>query len=220
MGILTGEATGFQENQGKIASPEYPSVLTQQPPVQYGERTGFQAIITSSWVLRWAAMPTTYAHYRQIRKHPTVALARILCAAPVLAAEWSVKAHDGANPEWVRLIQDTFMPMRERFLEPALLFGNIDFGYQGFEKVFDQADGYDKLVKLKPLLQDITEICIGHRGEFLGFRQWGTELGLANALHVGFRIEGSYLYGIPLLENIRETHRDWVECNEGAKAIR
>ena len=59
MGILTGEATGFQENQGKIASPEYPSVLTQQPPVQYGERTGFQAIITSSWVLRWAAMPTT-----------------------------------------------------------------------------------------------------------------------------------------------------------------
>ena len=215
MSYTAGEAQGMYDH--KVASPEYPSILNKQPPVKFGEQTGFQAIITSSWVLRWAAMPTTYAAYRQIRKHPTIALARILCAAPVLAAEWSVKAKDGADPEWVRLIQDTFMPLRERFLEPALLYGNIDFGYMGFEKVFEQVDGYDKITKLKPLLQDITEICIGHRGEFLGFRQWGTEIGLANAIHVGFRVEGSYLYGIPLLENVRPIYNDWMECNEGAK---
>jgi hypothetical protein len=86
-----------------------------------------------------------------------------------------------------------------------------------FEKVFTPKDGFMKLTKLKPLLHDITEICIGHHGEFIGFRQVGTELGLDNALYVGFRVEGSYLYGIPLLENIRQAYNWWIDCNEGAR---
>jgi hypothetical protein len=201
----------------KLVHTEYQPLEQAQPPLHLGEKTGFQAVITSPWVMRWAAVPATYATYREIRKHPTIALARMLSVAPIMASEWSVKAKDNVPPEWVKLIQDVFLPLREKYLEPTLLYGNVDFGYQPFEKVFEPKDGYIKLTRLKPLLHDITEICIGHQGSFIGFRQVGQELGVANAMHVGFRVEGSYLYGIPLLENVRQIYNDWWTCNRGAQ---
>ena len=99
----------------------------------------------------------------------------------------------------------------------TLYYGDVDFGYTCFEKVIEPKDGYLKIVRFKPLLHDITEICIGHKGGFIGVRQLGRDLGLANSIHVGFRVEGSYLYGIPLLENARNTYNMWGECNEGAR---
>ena len=202
---------------GPGANTEYQPLERQQPGLKTGEQTGFQAVITSPWVMRWAAVPATYAVYREIRKHPTIALARQLAAAPIMAAEWSVESDDNTPAEMVELIQDLFLPKRQKYLEHVLLYGNVDFGYMPFEKVFAPRDGYMDLVKLKPLLHDITEICIGHQGQFIGFRQIGTELGLDNAMYVGFRVEGSYLYGVPLLENVRQIYNWWIDCNEGAR---
>jgi len=144
-------------------------------------------------------------------------MARELKVAPVLASEWTVESDDDAPDEWKTLIEKTFFPLRDEFLASALYYGDVDFGYQCFEKVIEPKDGYLKLVRLKPLLHDITEICIGHQGGFIGVRQLGKDLGLANSVHVGFRIEGSYLYGIPLLENARQAYNWWVDCNEGAR---
>lgn len=201
----------------RLPSTEYQPLEDKQPPVRYGERTGFQAVITSPWVMRWAAIPATYATYRAIRKNSTIALARELAVAPILASDWTIDAKKDVPQEWKDLIEDVFFPLRDEFLATALYYGDIDFGYQCWEKVIMPKDGYDKIVRLKQLYHDITEICIGHKGGFIGVRQLGTDLGLHNSVHVGFRVEGSLLYGIPLLENVRQIYNWWTDCNEGAR---
>lgn len=191
-----------------------PAEMTQ---LQVGERTGIQSVITSPWVLRWQALPTTYNTYRMIRKHPTIALARAMSAAPVLAAEWTVESEGADVPkEWTEFIREQLMPLRQTFLEAALFFGNVDFGYQGYEKVFAQKGSTIRLVKLKPLLHDITEIIISPNGGFLGFKQPAAWLGVENALLIPFRVEGSLWYGQPLLENIRGTYYRWCSADDGA----
>ena len=201
----------------RLVATEYQPFDAGQPPVHFGERTGIQSVITSPWVLRWASIPATYATYREIRKLGTIAMARELKVAPVLASEWTIDADDDAPQEWQTLIQKTFFPLRDEFMSAALYYGDVDFGYTCFEKIIEPKDGYLKIVRFKPLLHDITEICIGHQGGFIGVRQLGKDLGLANSVHVGFRVEGSYLYGIPLLENCRQAYNMWIECNEGAR---
>jgi hypothetical protein len=191
-----------------------PAGLTE---LQFGEKTGIQSVITSPWVLRWQALPTTYNTYRTIRRHPTIALARAMSAAPILGAEWTIQSKDGVPDAWIRFIQAELLPLRQTFLEPALFYGNVDFGYQGYEKVFALGrDGLIHLRKLKPLLQDITEIIILPDGGFGGFKQPAAWLGTANALLIPFRVEGSLWYGAPLLENIRETYYQWCDANDGA----
>ncbi|MEI8375681.1 MAG: hypothetical protein WCJ35_22900 [Planctomycetota bacterium] len=200
-----------------LVSTEYQPLERGQPPVHFGERTSIQSVLTSPWVLRWASIPATYNAYRAIRRNGTIAMARELKVAPILASDWTIDADDDAPDEWKTLIEKIFMPLRDEFLAAALYYGDVDFGYTCFEKVIEPKDGYLKLLRLKPLLHDITEICIGHQGGFIGVRQLGKDLGLANSVHVGFRVEGSYLYGIPLLENARQAYNWWVDCNEGAR---
>ena len=210
--------TNSKNVRDNLVSTEYQSFDSGQPPVHIGqERTGFQAVITSPWIMRWAAIPATYATYRTIRKNSTVALARELAVSPIIASDWTIKADEGVPKEWENYVRDVFMPLRDEYLATALYFGDIDFGYQCWEKIIEPHDGYLKLVRLKQLLHDITEICIGHKGGFIGVRQVGQNLGLNNSIHCGFRVEGSYLYGIPLLENIRTIYNMWTDCNEGAR---
>ena len=104
-----------------------------------------------------------------------------------------------------------------RFWRPRFFDGNVDFGYQGYEKVFAHGrDGLIHLSKLKPLLHDITEIIILPDGGFGGFKQPAAWLGVENALLIPFRVEGSLWYGSPLLENIRETYYQWCDANDAA----
>ncbi len=201
----------------KLVATEYQPFDQGQPPVHFGEKTGIQSVITSPWVLRWASIPATYATYREIRKHGTLALARELKVAPVLASEWTIDADDGVPQEWKDLVEKIFFLQRDDFMAPALYYGDVDFGYTCFEKIIEPKDGYVKIVRFKPLLHDITEICIGHKGGFIGVRQLGHDLGIHNSVHVGFRVEGSYLYGVPLLENARQAYNWYIDCNEGAR---
>ena len=214
---LPNHGTNSKNIRDNLVSTEYQPFDDGQPPVHFGERTGFQAVITSPWVMRWAAIPATYQTYRTIRKNSTVALARELAVSPILAAEWTVDADKNTPQEWKECIEKIFMPLRDEYLATALYYGDIDFGYQCWEKIVEPKDGYLKITRLKQLLHDITEICIGHKGGFIGVRQVGQQLGIHNSMHVGFRVEGSYLYGIPLLENIRQAYNWWTDCNEGAR---
>jgi len=159
-------------------------------------------------------LPASYATYRTMRKQPTVALARALSAAPIMAADWTF---EGEDEEKRKFIEQMFEPLRHRILESAM-FGGIDFGWQGYEKVFDVVDGRQQLVKLKPLLQDITIILIDEKtGAFAGFKQDQFELPLENCLLISFRVEGTMWYGNSLLENARAQYNDWDENNETAK---
>lgn len=161
-------------------------------------------------------LPQSYDTYRAMRKDPTIALARALTIAPVVAGEWVVEADDEVDEERIKFIRDRFLPMREPILQQTLL-GGIDFGWQPFEKVFKQQDGRIVLKKLKPLLQDITTILVDRQtGAFAGFRQELNTLPLANCLLISFRVEGTQWHGAGLLENIRATYNKYIEADAGA----
>jgi len=186
-----------------------------------GEHTGRQVVTSPGAALGGAKrLPASFDTYRKMRKHPTIALARALSIAPIVAAEWSVEVDeelpDGIDSDVVvAFLQEQFVTIRELLVETALL-GGIDFGHQAFEKVFAVEGGRIVLRKLKPLLQDITEILVTETGAFNGLKQKTLTLPVENCLLIPFRVEGTDWYGGPLLENARERWNDWEDANKGA----
>jgi len=192
--------------------------------VQLGEQTKkqtgvsidipFLQLIGGDGALR-PALPASYDTYRQMQKQPTIALALALGIAPVTSAKWAIE-EDNAPKGAYDLIDECLMPIREPFIECALLGGAL-FGWQPFEKVFDRRDEMVILRKLKPLLQDITDILVDRdTGAFTGFKQRGTLLRLENSLLINFRVEGTQWYGRSLLENARDSWNTWRDASEGA----
>ncbi len=185
------------------------------------EKTGAQSVAMTSMKQLSLTYPTgvTYDTYRAMRSHPTLALARALTVAPIVAGKWSTFASDEASDEAVKFIEDELIPLRAQIMEQALLAG-IDFGWQPWEKVFTtKEDGRIHLQKLKPLLQDITTILIDPAtGAFAGFEQRGglVKLDLDSSLLISWRVEGTDWYGYPLLENARLTYVAWTAANDAA----
>lgn len=166
------------------------------------------------------SLPATYATYRSIRRNPTIALARQMRVAPVLAASWSIEADDDIDEDWVKFIRSVMLPLRINFLKCAVL-GDTDFGWQGFEKVHAVVNNQIRLVKLKPLLQDITIILIQANGSFNGYLQTYSDgknlvVPVEKVVHVATAVEGSNWYGYPLLENVRDAWNTWRKTEDGA----
>lgn len=163
-------------------------------------------------------MPATYATYLAVRRHPTVALARALSVAPAVAGSWSTKTEDGATDDMVSFVEGQLFPLRQQIIRQTLT-ARIDYGWAPYEMVFGLlSDGKVGLPKLKPLLPELTTILIEKAtGAFAGFEQDEMPLPLEYCFLVSWDVEGTYWYGYPLLENIRETFADWTESNEGAK---
>lgn len=198
------------------------AVPNKDAPIEArGEWTGAQVYYSPGpWLLN--PMPASYKTYRLMRKDPTIALARALTVAPVLASNWSVACDDDVDDEAVKFIEDALIPQRPTILERCL-FGGLDFGWAPFEKVFVEKDGYLTLGKFKPLLQDITTVVVNMAsGQFIGFRQATmhqeniVDLELPYALNVAFGVEGTNWYGLSELENIRSTWQEWNDANLGA----
>lgn len=190
------------------------------------EQTGTQAVVISSgWRMDATTpnpLPVSYDTYRIIRRHPTIALARALSAAPVIAGKWSIDADDDASDEAMSLIRDEVMPKRADIVGPAM-YGGIDFGWQGFELVYGNRNGTRTgLDEAKQLLQDLTTILADAKtGKFAGYKQSPTSgtsvtLRLPYTLHIGFRVEGTQWYGQSLLENARLQYNQWIDANDGA----
>lgn len=200
--------------------------MAEEPQVAgLGEKTKAQTAGLSSVFLfadvgaLSSPLPVSYATYRTIRRDPTIALARTLVAAPVLAGSWTVETKDGVPDEQKDLITNCLLAMRDHIMETALLFGHVDFGWQSYEKIFEYKDDRIVLKKLKPLLPDITQIMVmGDTGAFAGLRQArdNVNLPLARSLLISFRVEGTNWYGEGLLENVRLTHNRWNDADAGA----
>jgi hypothetical protein len=129
-----------------------------------------------------------------MRRDPTIALARALAVAPVVAGQWTVQA-DPDVPEQVRgFIDKQFLTVREPLLETILKHGYVDFGHQAFELVWGlDADGRQYILRFKPLLPDITEILIDDQGGLAGLRQKDVDLIGTSAMLLSFGGEGSNL---------------------------
>lgn len=191
---------------------------TATPPV-LGEVTRRQAF-TSGPVLKAAELqPATYATYRKLRTDPTVAIARELAVSTIVAAQWSVEADRDIDEEIVEFVRAQFLPVRQALVDAVVRFGDIDFGYMGFEKVFDQdPEGRTRIRKFKGLLHDLTDILVDDRGRFAGFSQPRdrTVVPLAKALLIPFRVEGANWLGEPRMENVRLSLKWWNDANDGA----
>ena len=196
----------------------------KKPPL--GEATTRQSvsIVMGDELTTGFPSGVSYATYRAMRKDPTIALARGLIGAAALAGSWSVEADDDAPDDSVSLIGDIFPSMREQIMEHAV-FGGVDFGWGGFEKVFAERGGRIILHKAKPLLPDITTIMVtSDTGAFDGYRQVHAVTGqyvrltTDKCLHIPSRVEGTQWYGTPLLENARTVCETWQTADKGAAA--
>lgn len=190
------------------------------------ERTGIQAA-NAVYMTNGTdgVLPVTrtlaYATMRTMRKDPTIALGRCFSMAPVLTSKWALQTAVDVPDEWVTFIQKHVMKYRLLLMESALA-SNVDFGWAPFEVVYKEADGLIGIAKIKPLLQDFTEILVDAGGSFVGFKQSNRNTGEeqyvrgAQALLVSFRVEGTMWYGRALIENTVDAYDCWLRANAGA----
>ena len=152
---------------------------------------------------------------RQMRRHPTVKLVRTLSIASMAGAKWSVSTTDKA-PEGAKESISELLSLQTNIMSTALR-GLFDFGWQPYEKVwaFDIPTGKIKLRKLKPLLQDQTEIVIDStNGAFVGFKQFQQFLSIPNCLLINQDVEGTYHYGEGTMPSIEMAFNRWLVTDD------
>ena len=213
-----------------------PKGVYQRKPKK-AETTGPQTISYSfgdRTLVRSYTTVGTYKQLRAVRKDPTVQLARAMLISGLQAGSWSIEADDDVSDE-VREYFKHVLPLRENLIYNAVAYAKIDFGWQGFEKIFSSDGNRIYIDSLKPLLHDMTTVLVTPQGHFNGYRQnsmgWGVlnpqvgttgpvmplDIPVEKCLHIAFGVEAGYLYGMPLLENIRQSMDMWDECNDGAR---
>lgn len=163
---------------------------------------------------------STYNTYRKMRRDPTIALARWLIAAPILASDWSFEEKNDAPEEARDFIDEQLSPLQMHLMKTGL-YGCIDFGWQPYEKVWElNEEGRVVVRKVKPLLQDLTTIRVDVKtGAYAGLRQGKDNLDMRveETLLYYFDVEGTDWYGQSLMENIREVPYDgWNTINKAA----
>jgi hypothetical protein len=164
-----------------------------------------------------------YAAYRMARRNPTVKLVRSIIIGAVASAGWSYKCADGVPDERTRFIRSQMERHRAAFVQRAMA-GGVDFGWSPFEAVFDfdPGAGMIGLTKVKPLLQDITDILVDDlTGDFLGFRQVKNGAYVAvpytgGAVIIPWRMEGTNWHGEALMRDVLDIVRQWNVANAGA----
>jgi hypothetical protein len=155
-----------------------------------------------------------------MRKDPTIALARLMVRSPIIASSWTVERDDASLQPIADTISSQLIPLRFRFLEAASQ-GLIDFGWQAFEKVWTVKDGVFVIKKLKPLMQDITEVRVDiNTGELIGLFN-GTdedrvELDLFDTLLLNINTECDYLYGASYMANAEKAYDSSINIMRSA----
>jgi hypothetical protein len=162
-----------------------------------------------------------YKTYREMRSDPTIALARFLSVAPLVVSGWSYEAKDWAPEGAKEFVSEQMERVRMRLLK-AVFEGYIDYGWSPFEIVWGVDDDLMQVIQeFKPLLQDYTTILVDEKtGRMLGLRQdlLGTNVDLyaGEYLCIALDVEGTYWYGDPLMENVREIDKKWEVIEDAA----
>lgn len=160
---------------------------------------------------------SSYTKIRQMRKDPTISLVRLMFFAGIIAADWSVEIDSDEYEEAAEYIKDQIIPSRRHILSTAAL-GCFDFGWQPFEKVFDLRGGVFSLKKLKPLVQDITEIVSNDdTGAFEGFKQADIEIPVDKSLLFNFDVEGTEWTGNSVMSNIESPYDSSLTLQDAAQ---
>jgi hypothetical protein len=178
-------------------------------------------------------LPGTYAVYRRMSSHPTLALARSVVTAPILAGSWSyeIRRPDGRKArrrptgdgvvtdpldrelsDRAQFIQHQLDRLRTPFLVEAMRA--LEFGWRPFEKVWALRDNCVILCQLKPLLPDFTFLLIDDHGHYAGLEQLDVRLGPDKSFIYTHDGEAGNLYGRSRHETARSVWSAWNQLDE------
>ena len=211
--------------------------LFKRRPVS-GEVTGPQGGVQTAFGLSQVPgfappLPGTYSVYRRMGAHPTIALAKSIVTAPILAGTWAFEARraDGAKvrraaigdgvqsdsfdrqlADRARFIERQLSPLRTGFLIEAMRA--LEFGWAPFEKVWSVQNGAVTLAKLKPLLVDFTFAQIDSHGDFAGLTQMDVQLEPEKSFVHTSDGQAGNIYGRSRHENARQVWWNWHQVDE------
>jgi len=157
-----------------------------------------------------SAAPGTYSTYRQMRAHPTLAMARLIATAPFRTTPIEFVATHGTEEQRL-FMQETLNPLWANFVQQACFA--FDYGWKGFEKVFAVTPaGRLTLARLKPLNVDRTRILVDENtGAFAGLRQRDVTLPAEKVFVFTHDMEDDDRYGRSRHENVRGAWNAWNE---------
>lgn len=165
----------------------------------------------------WEPPPKrTIQTYRDMRKTPTIAIARKAAWLPIKAAQWSFETDDGTPDEVLAEVERQTKMLRHEFMHHAAF--SLDYGFQAWEKVWRYlpVEGRTMLVldKLKPLAPENTRAAVLETtGEFAGIEQGNIFLGPEKCLWLTHEGEAGNMYGESRSEWVRETaYAPWRDC--------
>jgi hypothetical protein len=159
----------------------------------------------------------TFALYRRISAHPTVALVMQMVIAPIIANTWGWEKKAGVPEEWLTFVRDMLQPLRSSVLNDGLRA--LAVGFAGFEKVWEVDGKRMVLSKLKPLLPEITRILVDPKGNFRGLRNQPPgdaprDIPLRKSFLYTYDNECGNLYGRSRHENVRVTYCQAMQTAE------
>jgi hypothetical protein len=162
-----------------------------------------------------AIPPGTYSTYRSILEHPAIRQARAKLVARIKSAHLQLEMADGATLEMRKPAERLIDRLGRSFLNDAATM--LDYGWVGFEVIFQIKNLSLEAEQLKWLLPDITVILLDNNGIFAGLRNGATEseqvdVGCSNALCITLRAPGdgrAVSYGRSQLENVRQLWGRW-----------
>ncbi len=202
--------------------------------VEEGEATGGQVLavggVGDGPMGGGRMLAGTYATYRRMLADPTIALARAVATAPLLASPWSYECKDGTPDAWVHLVRDALEPLQQKLKKDCLRAW--DMGWQPFELVWKSRrtspeEGLPAVVvtyeRIKPLLPDIATPLVDQRGRLVGLRNGRVlspgELPADKVWVYVYDQEGDDYFGRSRLENCREDWNDWRAANDNARRL-
>jgi hypothetical protein len=140
---------------------------------------------------------------------------RSIVAAPIIGNSWRwKKLRDDVPDEWLAFARQVLDPLRQSIVRDALRA--LEFGWAGFEKVWEVQRGRRILRKLKPLLWELTEILVDEHGNPVGLfnrvpGESPTVLTSGKYFLYTQDAEAGNPYGRSRHENIRQI---WSECEQ------
>jgi hypothetical protein len=167
----------------------------------------------------------SYQTYRWVMQHPIVQLVDAIAVGPILTSEWEYEKSDKRVPDSdVELVRSNLDPIRTQLLQDFFRVGRR-YGWAGGEPRWEisQRGSETRLVAVKPLLHDITEILKDRYGNPTGLVNYRVpEDSDKTEVRLPFPYKGflytydSYAgdpYGRSWLENIRATAwKDWLDA--------
>lgn len=183
-----------------LAAPIAPTGAAEKTRQQGNVLAVSSAISAFSWSALW--MQGDYETYREMRKDPTIAMARAAATAPIKAADYAVQADDDAPADAVELIQDMLAPLWRRLIKESCQA--LDYGFQAFEKIWQVKDGALTVTRIKALMPDLTDFVIDPHGNVVAVRNTGVDLRPDE--HFVYTYDGEFgnPYGRSRHENIRK----------------